>query len=158
MLAAQFAIDAGTTTAIAFGGLMVTGAIYVIKSIVEQFRNKRENSITVLSLVIVIGILFICLGFAIPLILLQERDEARAVRRDLSEQGFDIVIVRADQDMAEVRTPDDGVMGYEYHSQDEDGPYYLDGTTGVVIEAGTSFQATARLTPEDLPGAEGGQS
>lgn len=154
MLAARFNIDAQLIAAVNFGGLMIIGALYVINSILK----RRDESIVVLVLMLPGVLLFIGLGISIPMILLQERDEEAIVMRDLSEQGFDVVSVRAHHNMAEVRTPDDGVMAYQYQSDDEGGPYYLDGTTAVVVEAGTSFQATAKLTPEDLPGAEGGQS
>lgn len=154
MLAARYSIDAQLIAAVSCGGLMIIGAIYVIKRILQQ----RDESIVVLVLMIPAILLMIGIGITIPTMLLQERDEEVIVKRDLSEQGFDVVSVQAHDDMAEVRTPDDGIMAYQYLSDDEGGPYYLDGTTAVVVEAGMSLKATARLTPEDLPGAEGGQS
>ncbi len=153
MLAARYSIDAQLIAAVSCGGLMILGALYVIKRVLQ----RRDESIVVLVLMIPALLLMIGIGISIPTILLQERNEESIVKRDLSEQGFDVVSIRAHLNIAEVRTPDDGIMAYQYLSDDEAGPYYLDGTTVAVVEAGTSFQATARLTPEDLPGDEGGE-
>lgn len=153
MLAARYSIDAQLIAAVSCGGLMIVCALYVTKCILQ----RRDESIVVLVLMIPALLLIIGIGISIPRMLLQERDEEVIVKRDLSEQGFDVVSVRAHHDMAEVRTPDDGIMAYQYRSDDGRGLYYLDGTTAIVVEAGTSFQATARLSPEDLPGAEGGE-
>jgi hypothetical protein len=153
MLAARYSIDAQLIAAVSCGGLMIVCALYVIRSILQ----RRDESIVVLVLMIPALLLVIGIGITIPRMLLQERDEEAIVKHDLSEQGFDVVSVRAHHDMAEVRTPDDGIVAYQYRSDGDDEPYYLDGTTAIVIEAGTSFQATARLTPEDLPGDEGGE-
>lgn len=158
MSAAQLDLNAEVITANLLGGLMIFGAIYYYSRILRNHIKNRSESILVLVLMLPTMLLFIGIGITIPRMVLQERDEETAVKRDLSAQGFDVVSVRAEQDEAEIRTPDDGVMAYQYRADDDDGPYYLDGTTAVVIKAGTSFQATARLSPEDLPGAEGGQS
>lgn len=158
MLAAQLNLDTEVIAANLLGGLMIFGGIYYGAHILRSHLKKRDESLLVLILMLPATLLFMGLGITIPKMVLQERDEEAIVKRELSEQGFDVVSVQAEHDTAEVRTPDDGIMAYQYRSDDGGGYYYLDGTTAVVVVAGTSFQATARLTPEDLPGAEGGQS